>query len=65
MDTKYLVLIIYVGYLFLLSVITFFTYQADKNKAKKGNWRVPEKVLLLMSFFGGAFGGFLAMKIFD
>ena len=59
-----MVIIIYASYLALLSIITFFTYHADKKKASKGKWRVPEKVLLLMSFLGGAFGGYPAMLIF-
>ena len=61
MTTKTIVIIAYAAYLLLMSIITFFMYAADKNKAKKGKWRVPEKVLLLMSFFGGAFGGYTAM----
>ena len=44
-----------------LSLITFFVYVADKQKAKKKAWRIPEKTLLLLSFFGGAAGGFAAM----
>lgn len=64
MATKDLITIIYAGYLVLLSLITFFTYAADKNKAKKNKWRVPEKVLLLMSFLGGAYGGYTAMLVF-
>ena len=64
MTTKNLILLIYGAYLVLLSVITFFFYAADKRKAKKGKWRVPEKVLLLMSFLGGAFGGYPAMLVF-
>ncbi len=48
----------------VISLITFFTYGADKSKAKRGAWRVPEKVLLGMSFFGGAAGGSLAMALF-
>ena len=39
-------------------------YKADKEKAKKGAMRTPEKVLLLSSFLGGAFGGYPAMLIF-
>ena len=61
MTAKQIVLIIYGAYLVLLSLITFFFYAADKRKAKKGSWRVPEKVLLLMSFLGGAYGGYTAM----
>ena len=64
LTTKQLVLIIYGVYLLLLSIITFILYHADKRKATKGKWRTPEKVLLLCSFFGGAFGGYPAMLIF-
>ncbi len=49
--------------LLVLSTITFFTYVSDKKKAKKGAWRVPEKVLLGLSFFGGAAGGLFAMGL--
>ena len=56
--------IIYVVYLAVLSFVTFCMYGADKRKAKKGKWRTPEKVLLLSSFLGGAYGGFLAMQLF-
>ena len=44
-----------------MSVIAFVAYAVDKNKARKGAWRIPEKVLLSLSFFGGAIGGYLAM----
>ena len=40
MSTRRLVLIIYGGYLILLSIITFFLYLADKKKAEKGKWRI-------------------------
>ena len=62
-STKQLVIIIYVAYLLILSIITFFLYAVDKKKAEKGKWRIPEKVLLLCSFFGGAFLGYPAMLI--
>ena len=64
MNTKQLVLMIYGGYLILLSIITFFMYLSDKKKVEKGKWRIPEKVLLLSSFLGGAFGGYPAMLLF-
>ena len=64
MTTKQLVLIIYGSYLILLSFITFIAYYSDKKKAQKGKWRTKEKVLLLLSFFGGAYGGYPAMLIF-
>ena len=47
-----------------MSLLAFVFYGADKLKAKKGAWRVPEKVLLGLSFFGGAPGGILGMLLF-
>lgn len=51
------------GYIALMSIITGILYASDKKKAKKGARRIPEKVLLLTSFCGGAIGGFLTMQI--
>ena len=53
----------YIIYLVVLSLATFVAYGADKSKAKKQAWRTPEKVLLGMSFFGGAFGGYAVMAL--
>ena len=64
MTLKQIILLAYGGYLILLSLITFILYFADKKKAEKKKWRIPEKVLLLSSFLGGAFGGYPAMLIF-
>ena len=64
MDDKTKIILIYLGYIFLLSLITFITYGVDKRKAKKGKWRVKEGSLLFLSIIGGATGGFLAMKKF-
>ncbi len=51
----------YAGYLALLSLVTFFVYFADKRRARKGEWRIPESTLLALSFLGGGCGGYLAM----
>lgn len=64
LELKYWVLIIYGAYLLLISIIAFGLYHADKRKAKKGKWRVPEKVLLGIALLGGAFGSYPAMLIF-
>lgn len=57
MRLLYIVLIL----LGLMSIITFFFYLADKQKAKKGAWRVRESTLLLLSFLGGSIGAMLGM----
>ena len=64
MTTKQIVIIAYAAYLVLLSLIAFIAYGVDKKKAKSGKWRTKEKTLLLLSFLGGAFGGYPAMLIF-
>ena len=47
-----------------MSLAALIVYGADKWKARRGRWRIPEKVLLLLSFFGGAGGGLLGMLLF-
>lgn len=47
-----------------ISALTLLLYLIDKIKAKLGAWRIPEKVLLLFSFFGGGVGGALGMLLF-
>ena len=64
MPRKQIVILAYAAYLVLLSLIAFIAYSVDKKKAKSGKWRTKEKTLLLLSFLGGAFGGYPAMLIF-
>jgi len=45
----------------VMSVITFIVYAVDKSAAVHHRYRVPEKTLLLLAFFGGALGALLAM----
>ena len=47
-----------------ISPAALIVYGADKWKARRGKWRIPEKALLLLSFFGGAIGGILGMLLF-
>ncbi len=54
---------IYLIIIAIVSIITFFLYATDKVKAMNDGWRIPEKVLLGFSLFGGAIGGYLAMNI--
>ena len=46
-----------------ISAVTFLLYASDKSRAKRGAWRIPERTLLLFSFFGGAMGGLLGMYL--
>ena len=51
-------------YLVIVNIGTFILYGADKKKAEKDKYRIPESSLLFYSVIGGAFGAFLGMRIF-
>ena len=55
---------IYVAFLVFMSVVAFVLYTLDKQKSRRGKWRISEKTLLLTSFLGGAMGGLLSMLLF-
>ena len=48
----------------IVSLVTLLTYGIDKAKAIKGEWRIPEKVLLALSLLGGGVGGLCGMYLF-
>ncbi|WP_239256170.1 DUF1294 domain-containing protein [Listeria ilorinensis] len=52
------------GYLMIVSLISFILFGIDKRRAIKQLYRIPETVLLLSAFCGGAFGGWLGMQVF-
>lgn len=47
-----------------INLYTFILYGYDKYCAVQKKWRVPEAVLLLCSFLGGALGALSGMCIF-
>ncbi len=51
-------------YLLVINIFSFILYGLDKLKAKYHWWRISEKTLLLISLIGGAYGSYLAMKLF-
>ncbi len=48
----------------VMSLVTLVMFWRDKRAAQKGNWRTPEKTLLLLAMLGGWPGALLAMKHF-
>lgn len=52
-------LIIYFAVISLVAVIMTI---ADKAKAKRDAWRIPEATLMLVGLFGGAVAMFITMK---
>ena len=57
-------LTVYILILIVLSLVLFVTMGADKNRAKQGARRVPEKTLFLLALLGGAIGGTAGMVFF-
>lgn len=50
-------------YLFVINVVTFILYGADKRKAKLHQWRIPEATLIGFAWIGGALGALAGMKV--
>jgi uncharacterized membrane protein YsdA (DUF1294 family) len=51
-------------WLLLINLATFLVYGADKRRARKGAWRIPERTLFLLPLLGGSAGALLGMYIF-
>ena len=49
-------------YFVVINVVGFFAMGLDKAKAKADAWRIPEKTLLGIAFFGGGLGVWLGME---
>ena len=54
----------YLIYLLLMGLVTFVLYGVDKWRARRGAWRISERLLLGFSLAGGALGGLVAMHLF-
>ena len=56
--------IIIIAVLVVMNLISFFLMWYDKQCAKKGKWRVPEKMLFLCTGLFGGLGGTAGMLLF-
>lgn len=55
----------FIAYLVLINIAAFIIYGADKHKAKKGQWRIPEKTLIGVAVLGGSIGAVMGMRLFS
>ncbi|MFN7250702.1 MAG: DUF1294 domain-containing protein [Anaerobacillus sp.] len=53
-----------VAYAFLINLISFIYMYVDKQKARRGDWRIPERSLFMLALAGGSIGIFIAMRLF-
>jgi uncharacterized membrane protein YsdA (DUF1294 family) len=51
-------------YLLAINAAAFLAFGVDKGRARRDQWRIPERTLLGFSAAGGFVGAFLGMKVF-
>ena len=54
----------FIIYLIIINIIGFLIMWIDKRKAIKGNWRIPEKTLFIITALGGGIGTIVGMYTF-
>ncbi|TVY10527.1 DUF1294 domain-containing protein [Paenibacillus cremeus] len=54
---------LFILYLIVINIFSFWTMGDDKSRAKQGKRRVPEKKLFGLSAIGGALGTWLGMRV--
>lgn len=52
------------GYLILINAAAFLLMLADKQKARKNKWRIPERALISTAVIGGSIGCLVGMYAF-
>lgn len=52
------------AYLVIINALGFLLMLIDKEKAKKGAWRIPERTLMLVAAVGGSLGAMIGMRLF-
>lgn len=50
-------------YLIIINASAFLLMLMDKQKAKRGAWRIPESTLMWVSILGGSIGSLLGMYL--
>lgn len=51
-------------YAIIINLVGFFSMLIDKRRAKKNEWRIPEKTLFLFAILGGSIGSNIGMRLF-
>lgn len=57
-------ILIFFVYLLLVNIVAFSLMGIDKKKAKKKEYRIPEKTLFMWAVLGGSVGSLAGMYLF-
>ena len=57
-----IVFFVFVAYILFINIFTFIRFAEDKQKAKRKEFRISERNLLVLCIAGGAVGGIIGMK---
>ena len=52
------------AYLILINAVALILMLVDKQKARKGAWRIPEATLMGVAIMGGSIGAIAGMYLF-
>ena len=55
---------ILLAYLILINAAGFLLMLIDKQKARRGAWRIPEATLMGVAVLGGSIGAIAGMRLF-
>ena len=51
-------------YIIVINIVGFLIMYIDKQKAKRGSWRIPEKTIFITTAIGGGIGTIAGMYKF-
>ena len=54
----------FVIYIVIINIIGLLAMYIDKQKAKRGSWRIPENTLFIITAIGGGIGTIAGMYLF-
>ena len=57
------VIFVLLGWFAFISLLTAIMTAADKIKAKKGSFRIPEKTLIILALLGGSVAEYSVMRL--
>ncbi len=56
--------VLFIIYLVIINIVGFVIMYADKSKAKRKAYRIPEATLFTVALIGGSVGSILGMQLF-